>query len=58
MAKLSGLEEVKADAKYNYLKRLKEAEADREYEAAKEESPEKVEEVTKKVAQAVTKKGK
>lgn len=58
MAKLSGLEEVKADAKYNYLKRLKEAEADREYELAKEQSPEKVDEVTKKVAQAVTKKGK
>lgn len=32
---LNWLEEVKLDAKHNYLKRLREQEADKEYEAEK-----------------------
>lgn len=58
MAKLTGLEEVKADAKYNYLKRLREEQADKEFEASKLETQVEVETTIQKVAQEVKKKGK
>ncbi len=35
--KLSPLDEVRADAKYNYMKRLNQQQQDQEYEASKKE---------------------
>jgi hypothetical protein len=55
MSNINWLDEVKADAKYNYLKRLREQEEDRRFEEAKQKGT--VKEVLSEVLEP-TKKGK
>lgn len=56
MSNINWLDEVKVDAKYNYLKRLREQEEDRRFEEAKQKGT--VEEVFTEIKEPTPKKGK